>query len=89
MLALLDRKPSLAGIFSALWHIVAEIPTNIIDMRSGVILFCEIKHAANFLLKFLYDFTIFQKSTYPMLYIFQVSINGLASKMGEGSTRIK
>ena len=29
MLALLDRKPSLAGIFSALWHIVAEIPTNI------------------------------------------------------------
>ena len=27
MLAFLDMKPSLAGIFSALWHIVAEIPT--------------------------------------------------------------
>ena len=26
MLAFLDMKPSLAGIFSALWHIVAEIP---------------------------------------------------------------
>ena len=29
MLAFLDMKPSLAGIFSALWHIVAETPTNI------------------------------------------------------------
>ena len=27
MLTLLDWHPSLAGIFSALWHIVAEIPT--------------------------------------------------------------
>ena len=28
-LALLDWHPSLAGIFSALWHIVTETPTNI------------------------------------------------------------
>ena len=29
MLTLLNWHPSLAGIFSALWHIVAETPTNI------------------------------------------------------------
>ena len=28
LLTLLDWHPSLAGIFSALWHIVAEIPTS-------------------------------------------------------------
>ena len=30
MLTLVYWHPSLAGIFSALWHIVAEIPTNLI-----------------------------------------------------------
>ena len=29
MSAFLDRKPSLEGIFSALWYIIAEIPTKI------------------------------------------------------------
>ena len=32
MLTLLDWHPSLAGIFSALWHIVAEIPTTSSDI---------------------------------------------------------
>ena len=36
MSVLLDRKPSLAGIFSALWHIVAEIPTNIFTTRQSI-----------------------------------------------------
>ena len=51
MLALLDRKPSLAGIFSALWHIVAKIPTNIFKDTYYILLAL---HSAEFLKKNIY-----------------------------------